>query len=147
MKESIDKHLIQRLQDLEVYKKHFESLTLKFNDKVSKLKEEELSEQEINTKLEEDSFELIVLRDDLMKTASEIEIIVELYRRCDQELPEEYTEITSKIPDFKEESRLNLFTFIVDRGKVVEREKGLLKTKLEFTRKSDIYNKFKKKVK
>lgn len=144
MKELIDKYLIQRLRDLVVYKDHFTNLTQAFNDKVGKLKEEKLSEQEINSKLEEDSFELIVLRDDLMKTAAEVEIIVELYKKTQQELPKEYTEITSKIPDFKEGNRLDIFTFIVDGGKVVEREKGLLKTKLEFTRKSEVYNKFKK---
>lgn len=143
MKELIDKYLVQRLRDLVVYKDHFTNLTQTFNDKVGKLKEDKLSEQEINSKLEEDSFELIVLRDDLMKTASEIEIIVELYKKTQQELPEEYTEITSKIPDFKEGNRLSIFTFVVDGGKVVEREKGLLKTKLEFTRKSEVYNKFK----
>lgn len=143
MKESIDKHLIQRLRDLVVYKDHFTALSQSFNDKVGKLKEDKLSEQEINSKLEEDSFELIVLRDDLMKTAAEVEIIVELYKKTQQELPEEYTEITSKIPDFKEGNRLSIFTFVVDGDKVVEREKGLLKTKLEFTRKSEVYNKFK----
>lgn len=143
MKESIDKYFIQRLRDLVVYRDHFTTLTQAFNDKVGKLKEDKLSEQEINSKLEEDSFELIVLRDDLMKTAAEIEIIVELYKKTQQELPEEYTEITSKIPDFKEGNRLSIFTFVVDGDKVVEREKGLLKTKLDFTRKSEVYNKFK----
>lgn len=143
MKESIDKYLVQRLKDLVVYKDHFTSLTQTFNDKVGKLKEDKFSEQEINSKLEEDSFELIVLRDDLIKTASEVEIIVELYKKTQQELPEEYTEITSKIPDFKEGNRLSIFTFVVDGDKVVEREKGLLKTKLDFTRKSEVYNKFK----
>lgn len=143
MKESIDKYLVQRLRDLVVYRDHFTTLTQAFNDKVGKLKEDKLSEQEINSKLEEDSFELIVLRDDLMKTAAEIEIIVELYKNTQQELPEEYTEITSKIPDFKEGSRISIFTFVVDGDKVVEREKGLLKTKLDFTRKTEVYNKFK----
>lgn len=143
MKESIDKYFIQRLRDLVVYRDHFTTLTQAFNDKVGKLKEDKLSEQEINSKLEEDSFELIVLRDDLMKTAAEIEIIVELYKKTQQELPEEYTEITSKIPDFKEGNRLSIFTFVVDGDKIVEREKGLLKTKLDFTRKSEVYNKFK----
>lgn len=143
MKESIDKYFIQRLKDLVVYRDHFTTLTQAFNDKVGKLKEDKLSEQEINSKLEEDSFELIVLRDDLMKTAAEIEIIVELYKKTQQELPEEYTEITSKIPDFKEGNRLSIFTFVVDGDKVVEREKGLLKTKLDFTRKSEVYSKFK----
>ena len=143
MKESIDKYFIQRLKDLVVYRDHFTTLTQAFNDKVGKLKEDKLSEQEINSKLEEDSFELIVLRDDLMKTAAEIEIIVELYKKTQQELPEEYTEITSKIPDFKEGNRLSIFTFVVDGDKVVEREKGLLKTKLELTRKSEVYSKFK----
>lgn len=143
MKESIDKYFIQRLKDLVVYRDHFTTLTQAFNDKVGKLKEDKLSEQEINSKLEEDSFELIVLRDDLMKTAAEIEIIVELYKKTQQELPEEYTEITSKIHDFKEGNRLSIFTFVVDGDKVVEREKGLLKTKLDFTRKSEVYSKFK----
>lgn len=143
MKESIDKYFTQRLRDLVVYKDHFTTLTQAFNDKVGKLKDDKLSEQEINSKLEEDSFELIVLRDDLMKTAAEVEIIVELYKKTQQELPEEYTEITSKIPDFKEGNRLSIFTFVVDGDKVVEREKGLLKTKLDFTRKSEVYNKFK----
>lgn len=143
MKELIDKYLVQRLRDLVVYKDHFTTLTQSFNDKVGKLKEEKLSEQEINSKLEEDSFELIVLRDDLMKTAAEVEIIVELYKKTQQKLPEEYTEITSEIPDFKEGNRLSIFTFVVDGDKVVEREKGLLKTKLDFTRKSEVYNKFK----
>ena len=143
MKEATDKYFIQRLRDLVVYKDHFTALTQAFNDKVGKLKEDKLSEQEINSKLEEDSFELIVLRDDLMKTAAEIEIIVELYKKTQQELPEEYTEITSKIPDFIEGNRLSIFTFVVDGDKVVEREKGLLKTKLDFTRKSEVYNKFK----
>lgn len=143
MKESIDKYFTQRLRDLVVYKDHFTTLTQAFNDKVGKLKDDKLSEQEINSKLEEDSFELIVLRDDLMKTAAEIEIIVELYKKTQQELPEEYTEITSKIPDFKEGNRLSIFTFVVDGDKVVEREKGLLKTKLDLTRKSEVYNKFK----
>lgn len=143
MKESIDKYFIQRLRDLVVYRDHFTTLTQAFNDKVGKLKEDKLSEQEINSKLEEDSFELIVLRDDLMKTAAEIEIIVELYKKTQQELPKEYTEITSKIPDFKEGNRLSIFTFVVDGDKVVEREKGLLKTKLDFTRKSEVYSKFK----
>lgn len=143
MKESIDKYFTQRLRDLVVYKDHFTTLTQAFNDKVGKLKDDKLSEQEINSKLEEDSFELIVLRDDLMKTAAEIEIIVELYKKTQQELPEEYTEITSKIPDFKEGNRLSIFTFVIDGDKVVEREKGLLKTKLDLTRKSEVYNKFK----
>lgn len=143
MKELADKHLVQRLKDLITYKDHFKNLVEKFNEEVKNLKEQGVAEKEVNTQLEEKSFELIVLRDDLLKTASEVETIVELYRKTNEDLPDEYKDITSKIPDYKEGSRLDVYTFVVDGDKVVEKEKGILKSKLELTRKSDVYNKFK----
>lgn len=143
MKELIDKYLVQRLKDLMVYKDHFTNKNRLFNDKIGELKEAKKEDADINSLVEEESFELIVLKDDLLKTAAEIEIIVELYKKTNEELPQEYKEIINTIPDFKEDSRIKVFTFVVDGDKVVEREKGLLKTKLEFVKNSEVYSKFK----
>lgn len=141
MKESLDKHLIRILQDLMIFNEHFKSKQQSYNDKVGLLKTDNKSIEEISSQLEDEGFELIVLRDDMTKIATEIEIIVELYRKFQEDIPEEYTKLTSEIPKFKENKRLELFTFVVDGTNVVEREKGILKTKWELTKKSPLYKK------
>lgn len=145
MKDKIDKYLVKTLEDFLVYEKHFKDKVQEFNKKVTELEKNGKEKQEISKEVEEDSFEIIVLRDDMMKTASTIEVLVDFYRKTGQEIPKEYKEITSKIDGYEDRSRLEVYTFIVDRGKVVEREKGLLKSKLEITRKSQVYKELKEK--
>lgn len=144
MKELIDTYLVTRTQELLVYRDHLNKKSKEYNDKVGSMKEGGMNVEDIGKKLEEENFELIVLLDDLKKVAMEVEILIELYRKTKTEIPQEYKEIVAKIPDYKENKRIDLFTFVVDGGQVIEREKGLLKTKLDLTKRSEAYQYFKK---
>lgn len=143
MKELTDIILVNRLKDLLVYKEHFVNKLRELNDKVGLLKEEGVSLEGIAEKLERERFELILLRDDTTKVAMEVEVIVELYKKTKQEFPEEYKTLTDSIEGYKEVKRSELFTFVIDSGQLVEREKGLIKTKLDLTKKSEEYQFFK----
>lgn len=143
MKEKLDKHTTRRIKDLVIYQNTFKEEAQQFNNKVGSLKESGEEIESIGKTLEKDNFNLIVMREDLKNVSMEVDTLIEIYKKTGEDLPKEAKEIVDNMEGYTEPNKLAMYTYIVDSDRLVEREKGLVKTKLDLTKKSDMYKKLK----
>lgn len=139
MKELLDIYLEKRVKEMLVYGKSFDEKFKTYRDKAALLSEADIPDKELIKRLEEDNFELMATHKDFENISTEIEVILDIYKKTRQELPEGYKNIVKDIEGYTEPRRSNIYTFVVENGELVEREKGILKVRLKMVKESQAY--------
>lgn len=129
----IGEYLVQKLEDLLAIKVEFENSIEQYKDNADKIEDPEAF-----------NFRIMLLNTDLKTVATEVACIHSMCVKLGIEIPEEYSEIEKKEESgFRSIPITDIYTFAVDKGKVEEKEKGIVEAKLKLTKNSDTYLKIK----